>query len=58
MLPRFHIAMQFTLGSWQTAGGVGNPADASAAEQTAVAQRVQAQQGWGAWPATSQECGA
>lgn len=49
---------QFTMGTWQAAGGTGNPADASAAEQTAVAQRVQQQQGWGAWPVTSRECGA
>lgn len=49
---------QFTLGTWHAAGGVGNPADASAAEQTAVAQRVQEQQGWGAWPTSSRECGA
>ena len=49
---------QFTLGSWQAAGGTGNPADASAAAQTAIAQRVQQEQGWGAWPVTSQACGA
>ncbi len=49
---------QFTLGTWQAAGGVGNPSSASAAEQTAVAQRVQQQQGWGAWPVTSAACGA
>ncbi|HET9077411.1 MAG TPA: transglycosylase family protein [Acidimicrobiales bacterium] len=49
---------QFTLGTWRAAGGTGNPADASAAEQTAVAQRVQQQQGWGAWPTTSRICGA
>ena len=49
---------QFTLGSWYAAGGTGNPAAASAAEQTAVAERVQQQQGWGAWPVTSRECGA
>lgn len=49
---------QFTAGTWQAAGGAGNPAYASAAEQTAVAQRVQQQQGWGAWPVTSRECGA
>ena len=48
---------QFTLGTWYAAGGTGNPAAASAAEQTAVAQRVQQQQGWGAWPVTSRECG-
>lgn len=49
---------QFTLGTWQAAGGTGNPASASAAEQTAIAQRVQQMQGWGAWPVTSRECGA
>lgn len=49
---------QFTIGSWEAAGGTGNPADASPAEQTAVAQRVQQQQGWRAWPVTSRECGA
>jgi LysM repeat protein len=49
---------QFTMSSWQAGGGTGNPADASAAQQTAVAQRVQAQQGWGAWPVTAAECGA
>ncbi len=49
---------QFTMSSWQAGGGTGNPADASPAEQTAVAQQVQQQQGWGAWPVTSRECGA
>lgn len=48
---------QFTLSTWQAAGGTGNPANASAAEQTAVAQRVQQMQGWGAWPVSSVECG-
>lgn len=49
---------QFTLGSWAAAGGHGNPAAASASEQTAVAQRLQARSGWGNWPVTSRECGA
>jgi LysM repeat protein len=53
----FYGMYQFTLSTWQAAGGSGNPADASAAEQTAVAQRVQQMQGWGAWPVTSQMCG-
>jgi LysM repeat protein len=48
---------QFTLSTWYAAGGTGNPADASAAVQTAVAQRVQQQQGWGAWPVSSAACG-
>ncbi|MHB1930069.1 MAG: transglycosylase family protein [Acidimicrobiales bacterium] len=49
---------QFTLGSWAAAGGAGNPADAPAAQQTAVAQRLQQMQGWGAWPVSSVACGA
>jgi hypothetical protein len=49
---------QFTMSSWQAGGGTGDPADASAEEQTAVARRVQAEQGWNAWPVTAAECGA
>lgn len=49
---------QFTLETWTAAGGRGNPADAPEAEQTAIAERVEQQQGWGAWPVTSRECGA
>jgi LysM repeat protein len=49
---------QFSLGTWRAAGGTGNPANASVADQTAVALRVQQQQGWSAWPTTSRECGA
>ncbi len=48
---------QFAMSTWQAAGGAGNPANASAAEQTAIAQRVQQMQGWGAWPVTSRTCG-
>ena len=50
---------QDTIGSWQAAGGPpGLPSDYSAAVQTQVNQRIQAQQGWGAWPNTSRMCGA
>jgi hypothetical protein len=50
---------QDTLGSWQAAGGPpGLPSNYSAAVQTQVNQRIQAQQGWGAWPSTSAMCGA
>ena len=48
---------QFTPGSWAAAGGTGNPAGAPASEQTAVAQRLQQMQGWGAWPVSSAACG-
>jgi hypothetical protein len=52
---------QDTQGSWAAAGGLAyapRPDLASAAAQTAVNQRIQAQQGWGAWPSTSRMCGA
>jgi LysM repeat protein len=52
---------QDTQSSWVSGGGLAYAprADlASAAAQTAVNQRIQAQQGWGAWPVTSVMCGA
>jgi hypothetical protein len=51
---------QFTQQSWLAAGGgaYAPRADlASAGAQTAVAQRLQAMSGWGAWPSTSRMCG-
>lgn len=53
----FYGGLQFTMSTWRAYGGSGNPADASIAEQEAVAQRVLAAQGWGAWPNTSRMCG-
>jgi hypothetical protein len=46
--------LQFKLATWQQYGGVGNPAQASKQEQIAVANRVLAGQGPGAWP----KCGS
>ena len=55
----YYAAFQDTLGSWQAAGGgPGLPSDYSYSQQLAVNQRIQAQQGWGAWPNTSRMCGA
>ena len=53
----FYGGLQFTMGTWLANGGTGNPADASIAEQEAVANNVLASQGWGAWPNTSRMCG-
>jgi LysM repeat protein len=53
----FYGGLQFTLGSWQAAGGTGNPAQASREEQIARAQVLQSRQGWGAWPACSAKLG-
>jgi LysM repeat protein len=52
---------QDTQSSWVSGGGLAyapRADQASAAAQTIVNQRVQAQQGWGAWPVTSRMCGA
>jgi LysM repeat protein len=54
----YYGMFQFSPASWAAAGGQGNPANASASEQLAVAQRLQAMSGWGNWPVSSRECGA
>ncbi|MFS0729014.1 transglycosylase family protein [Curtobacterium sp. 1P10AnD] len=53
----YYGGLQFTLGTWQANGGSGNPASASRSAQIAVAERVLASQGWGAWPACSAKLG-
>lgn len=53
----YYGGLQFNLGTWQANGGVGNPASASREAQIAVAERVLASQGWGAWPACSAKLG-
>lgn len=46
----FFGGLQFTLSTWQSNGGAGNPANATREQQITVAQRVLATQGIGAWP--------
>jgi nucleoid-associated protein YgaU len=53
----YYGGLQFTLGTWQANGGAGSPASASRGAQIAVAERVLASQGWGAWPACSAKLG-
>lgn len=53
----YYGGLQFNLGTWQANGGTGNPAAASREAQIAVAERVLASQGWGAWPACSAQLG-
>jgi hypothetical protein len=53
----YYGGLQFSLPTWEEYGGVGNPADATAAQQEAVADRVLKGQGWAAWPNTSILCG-
>jgi len=50
--------LQFSPSTWRAHGGKGSASGASRAEQIAVAERVLASQGWGAWPSCSKKVGA
>lgn len=49
--------LQFTPSTWAAFGGTGTPQNATKEQQIAVAEKVQASQGWGAWPACSASLG-
>lgn len=49
-------AYQFDLPTWRSAGGRGDPATASPAEQDAAASRLIARRGLQPWPKPSKEC--
>jgi len=53
----FSGGLQFTKSTWRAFGGEGLAHQASREEQIIVAERVLAQQGWGAWPACSRKLG-
>jgi hypothetical protein len=53
----FYGGLQFTVSTWRAYGGSGMPHQASRATQISVAKRVQAAQGWGAWPACTSKLG-
>jgi resuscitation-promoting factor RpfA len=54
----FSGGLQFTASTWKAYGGAGSAKNASREEQIAVAERVLAAQGWGAWPVCSRKAGA
>ena len=49
--------LQFSQSTWAANGGTGSAASATREQQIAVAQNVQASQGWGAWPACAAKLG-
>lgn len=53
----FSGGLQFTPSTWAAYGGTGSPENASREQQIAVAEKVLAGQGWGAWPACSAKLG-
>lgn len=54
---QYYGGLQFSLSTWEHFGGTGRPDQASKDEQIAVGKRVQAKQGWGAWPSCAREFG-
>ena len=53
----YYGGLQFSLSTWQAFGGTGMPNQNSREQQIAIASKVQASQGWGAWPACSAKLG-
>ncbi len=50
--------LHFSASTWRAYGGSGSAAHASREQQIAVAERVLAAQGWGAWPVCSRNASA
>jgi LysM repeat protein len=50
--------LQFSPSTWRAFGGHGSASGASRTEQIAVAERIVARQGWGAWPVCSHRVSA
>ena len=53
----YYGGIQFSLASWRAVGGSGYPHQASRLEQIYRGEKLQAIQGWGAWPACSRKIG-
>jgi hypothetical protein len=56
----FKGGLQFTQSTWKAFGGTkyaSSPDSASREEQIAVAKKVEAEQGWNAWPTCSKKLG-
>ena len=53
----YYGGLQFSLSTWRAYGGSGRPDEASREEQIAIAKKLQADAGWGAWPACSSKLG-
>jgi resuscitation-promoting factor RpfA len=54
----YYGGLQFSQSTWRAFGGRGMAHQASRKQQIAVAERVLASQGWGAWPVCSRKAGA
>jgi resuscitation-promoting factor RpfB len=53
----YYGGLQFSLSTWRAYGGSGMPHEASREQQIAIAKKLQADAGWGSWPACSSKLG-
>jgi LysM repeat protein len=53
----YYGGLQFSMSTWTGNGGTGSPAAASRETQIEIAKKVQANQGWKAWPACAKKLG-
>ena len=53
----YYGGLQFSESSWHAVGGTGLPLEHSRETQIEMGKRLQAAQGWGAWPACSAKLG-
>ncbi len=53
----YYGGLQFSLPSWQAVGGAGYPHEHPAEKQIEMAERLQARQGWNAWPSCANRLG-
>ena len=53
----YYGGLQFSLPTWESVGGSGYPHEQPAATQIEHGRRLQARQGWGAWPHCSEKLG-
>lgn len=53
----YHGGLQFDPTTWEAFGGQGSPSSATREQQIDVAKKIQAEQGWRAWPSCSKKLG-
>jgi hypothetical protein len=54
---QYYGGLQFSLTTWRDVGGTGYPHEAPKATQIEMGKRLQARQGWGAWPTCARQLG-
>lgn len=54
---QYYGGLQFSLSTWQGLGGTGYPHEAPKATQIEMGKKLQARQGWNAWPSCSRKLG-